>query len=172
MACNYTEKFTRIIGIGCLLALAAAAQSAFATEAEAGASAYGSTRIQHSESETSGNARFSARASVTSNTTDGESSEDDTAGNAAEDAVVYTDESIDQIEGHTEATITGAVQTGEELAADVEDSAAELGESLSASLSGEVAASVDAAIRNDVRSTVQEEVVTDIVRSLPLPGHD
>lgn len=37
MICNYTEKLSRIVGIGVLFALAIAAESALATEVEAGA---------------------------------------------------------------------------------------------------------------------------------------
>jgi type IV secretory pathway VirB10-like protein len=60
-----------------------------------------------------------------------------------------------------EAAATGEVQAGEAVDA-----------ALESTLKGEVAGSINSTVQDDVRDSIQADLVTEITRSLPLPGRN
>jgi hypothetical protein len=80
-------------------------------------------------------------------------------------------ELLDSAERNIEASGQAASGIAGDATAEVADLDAIDG-AVESAVSGEIAAAVDASVQNDIRDAVQAGLVTDITRSLPLPGND
>jgi hypothetical protein len=82
------------------------------------------------------------------------------------------DDTVGTIEvPETDGSVVTSATGNAETAADAEASDAVDG-ALESSLKGDIAGSINSTVQDDIRDSIQADLVTDITRSLPLPGRN
>ena len=150
-----TARFHRIIAGPLLFVLLAALNTALSAEAQTGSSA-------------EGNAEATEHPEVS------EESQESNEASAKADSSAEANGSVTIMIGTPDADPIMAA--GEEIANAtldfVDDVNGAAQDAVADTVSNDIAASVDASVKEDVRASIQDDLVTELTRSLPLPGQD